>query len=647
MKQKFHSFAGRLTRRVIVMMLIVMTFTSGLVFLFAAGSILSMMTDHYQDILSLTSERTEGMLRLVEVSSANNVDEISKHLAYPDQVLQSLESELRLNPHIVGCAVAFEQNYYPQKGLWYEPYARWTADGSIEMLQIGGPDHDYFMREWYLKGITSETGYWSEPYYDEAGARTMLCSYVLPVKDKKGDVAGVFGADVSLSWLTEQVKNLDLNAVKGGIVSLAASDTDHAAYAFILSRNGDYLVHPDPNRILSDNFFKHDGDERYQKVGRAMLAGESGRGVAEVDGVRTYVFYAPLMHSGWSMAIVIPVENIMAPGLYLGLLIISLLVLGLLVAFILFRSAIRRTARPLKFLVRSTEEVAKGHFDTPLPQLRFYDEIHQLRDSFEHMQHSLTSYVNELTEVTTREAAIDRELDIARNIQMSMLPTQEPLGRKEIDIFGTLTPAKAVGGDLYDYFVRDNQLYFCIGDVSGKGVPAAMVMAVTSALFRSLSDGESSPSQVVNGLNANLSTRNESLMFVTLFFGILDLSSGQLRYCNAGHDAPLLIGPDGSVEMLEVESNLAVGVMPGWEFVEQEVKLKPGSLLFLYTDGLTEAENPVHDLFGMDRILEEARKGSQQQPANFVASMEKAVHIFVDGAEPSDDLTMLAIRYVC
>ena len=385
MKQKFHSFAGRLTRRVIVMMLIVMTFTSGLVFLFAAGSILSMMTDHYQDILSLTSERTEGMLRLVEVSSANNVDEISKHLAYPDQVLQSLESELRLNPHIVGCAVAFEQNYYPQKGLWYEPYARWTADGSIEMLQIGGPDHDYFMREW-------------------SGARTMLCSYVLPVKDKKGDVAGVFGADVSLSWLTEQVKNLDLNAVKGGIVSLAASDTDHAAYAFILSRNGDYLVHPDPNRILSDNFFKHDGDERYQKVGRAMLAGESGRGVAEVDGVRTYVFYAPLMHSGWSMAIVIPVENIMAPGLYLGLLIISLLVLGLLVAFILFRSAIRRTARPLKFLVRSTEEVAKGHFDTPLPQLRFYDEIHQLRDSFEHMQHSLTSYVNELTEVTTREA---------------------------------------------------------------------------------------------------------------------------------------------------------------------------------------------------------------------------------------------------
>ena len=647
MKQKFHSFAGRLTRRVIIVMLVVMTFVSGLIFLFAAGSIRSMMTDHYQDILSLTSERTEGMLRLVEVSSTNNVDEISKHLANPDQVQQSLESELRLNPHIVGCAVAFVQNYYRQEGLWYEPYARWTQDGSIEMLQIGGADHDYFMREWYLKGITSEIGYWSEPYYDEAGARTMLCTYVLPVKDKDGEIVGVFGADVSLSWLTEQVKNLDLNAEKGGISSFAVSESEHPIYAFILSRNGDYLVHPDPNRILSDNYFKHSEDEKYQKVGRAMLAGESGRGIAEVDGVRSYVFYAPLMHSGWSMAIVIPVVSIMAPGMLLSMLIILLLGFGLLVAFILFRGAIRRTARPLKFLVRSTEEVAKGHFDTSLPELRFYDEIHQLRDSFEHMQHSLTSYVNELTEVTTREAAIARELDIARNIQMSMLPKQGLVDRKEIDLFSTLTPAKAVGGDLYDYFVRDNQLYFCIGDVSGKGVPAAMVMAVTSALFRSLSDGESSPAQVVNRLNDNLSSRNDSLMFVTLFFGILDLSSGKLRYCNAGHDAPLIIGPDGSVEMLEVESNLAVGVMPGWEFVEQEVTLKPGSLLFLYTDGLTEAENPVHALFGMDRILEEARKDNKQSPADFVSSMKAAVHTFVDGAEPSDDLTMLAIRYVC
>jgi len=647
MKQKFHSFAGRLTRRVIIVMLVVMTFVSGLIFLFAAGSILSMMTDHYQDILSLTSERTEGMLRLVEVSSTNNVDEISRHLANPDQVQKSLESELRLNPHIVGCAVAFVQNYYRQKGLWYEPYARWTADGTIEMLQIGGADHDYFMREWYLKGITSEIGYWSEPYYDEAGARTMLCTYVLPVKDKDGEIVGVFGADVSLSWLTEQVKNLDLNAKKEGISSFAVSESEHPIYAFILSRNGDYLVHPDPNRILSDNYFKHSEDEKYQKVGRAMLAGESGRGIAEVDGVRSYVFYAPLMHSGWSMAIVIPVESIMAPGMLLGMLIILLQGFGLLIAFILFRRSIRRTARPLKFLVRSTEEVAKGHFDTPLPQLRYYDEIHQLRDSFEHMQHSLTRYVDELTEVTTREAAIDRELDIARNIQMSMLPVQGPVDVKEIDLFGTLTPAKAVGGDLYDYFVRDNQLYFCIGDVSGKGVPAAMVMAVTSALFRSLSDGESSPAQVVSGLNENQSNRNESLMFVTLFFGILDLSTGKLRYCNAGHDAPLIIGPDGSVEMLEVESNLAVGVMPGWEFVEQEVTLKPGSMLFLYTDGLTEAENPVHALFGMDRILEEARKDCCQRPADFVASMNTAVHTFVDGAEPSDDLTMLAIRYVC
>ena len=647
MKQKFHSFAGRLTRRVMLVMLVTMGTTAGLIFLFSAGSVLSMMQQHYQDILQLTSERMEGMLRLVEVSSENNVAEITKHLDSPDHVQAALESELRLNPHIVGCAVAFVQDYYPKMGQWYEPYARWTQDGSIEMLQIGGPDHDYFTREWYLKGIASENGYWSDPYYDEAGAETMLCTYVLPVKDSQGQVAGVFGADVSLAWLTEQVKNMDLSADTGSIASVGATFAEHPAYAFILGRNGDFLAHPDPARILHDNFFQVDQNEGYVEVGRAMLAGESGKRVTKVNGISAYFFYAPLMHSGWSMGIVVPVDNVTAPGLILGLLITLLMASGLVLAYFLFRRSIKLTARPLKFLVRSTEEVAKGNFDTPLPQLRFYDEIHQLRDSFEHMQLSLTNYVDELTKATTREAAIGRELDIARNIQMSMLPAQGLVTRKEIDLFGQLTPAKAVGGDLYDYFVRDNQLYFCIGDVSGKGVPAAMVMAVTSALFRSLSDGEASPAQVMSGLNENQSSRNESLMFVTLFFGILDLSSGKLRYCNAGHDAPLIIGPDGSVEMLQVESNLAVGVMPGWEFVEQEVTLTSGSLLFLYTDGLTEAENPVHALFGMDRILEEARKDGKQSPADFVASMQAAVHTFVDGAEPSDDLTMLAIRYVC
>ena len=241
---------------------------------------------------------------------------------------------------------------------------------------------------------------------------------------------------------------------------------------------------------------------------------------------------------------------------------------------------------------------------------------------------------------------MERELEIARGIQMAMLPMEFPAfpERDDIDIYARLTPAKAVGGDLYDFFIRDEQLYFCIGDVSGKGIPGSLVMGATSTQFRTLSVGEHRPENIVRSINATLSARNEQMMFVTLFVGVLDLSSGRLKYCNAGHDAPVVIAPDGSVRYLEVKPNLALGVEPEQVFEPQQVQLKPGTTLFLYTDGLSEAENPDHALFGKDRILETAGKKAETSE-RFIAEMSEAVRAFVAGAEQSDDLTMLAVRY--
>ena len=255
-----------------------------------------------------------------------------------------------------------------------------------------------------------------------------------------------------------------------------------------------------------------------------------------------------------------------------------------------------------------------------------------------------TSYISELTEATSRQASMDRELDIARDIQFSMLPASFP-ERKDVDIFASLTPAKAVGGDLYDFFIRDDKLFFCIGDVSGKGVPAAMVMTVTSALFRSLTRRDTQPASITRTLNNELCSHNDSLMFVTLFSGVLDLTTGKLLYCNAGHDAPILASTDGSVQYLQVDSNVAAGVMPDMEFKQQETVLQPGTTLFLYTDGLTEAENERHELFGMDRTLETAGMEGNVPPSMFIASVTTTVRSFVAGAVQSDDLTMLAIRY--
>ena len=228
------------------------------------------------------------------------------------------------------------------------------------------------------------------------------------------------------------------------------------------------------------------------------------------------------------MGIVVPVKTLLFSGLVIGFLILLHILIGLILIFVICYYYIRKATKPLKHLAASAGEVAQGRFDTPLPSIKNNDEIHMLRDSFEDMQHSLAKYIKQLTTTTAQNASMERELNIARNIQMSMLPKPFPANpkRKDIDVYGMLNPAKAVGGDLYDFFIRDEHLFFCIGDVSGKGVPASLVMAVNSAQFRTLSANESRPSRIISTINESLASRNESMMFVTLFVGILDLTTG-------------------------------------------------------------------------------------------------------------------------
>ena len=269
-----------------------------------------------------------------------------------------------------------------------------------------------------------------------------------------------------------------------------------------------------------------------------------------------------------------------------------------------------------------------------------------LRDSFADMQTSLADYVRELTATTAQKASMESELSIAREIQMSILPTDFTLSpqRDDLEIYACLTPAKAVGGDLYDFLVRDGRLYFCIGDVSGKGVPSALVMSIISTQFRSLSSTEDKPEKIVSVINASSKDRNETMMFATLFVGILDLETGVLSYCNAGHNAPVLTGKEPG--FLKVESNLPVGVETAWKYKGQQLTLTPGKTILLYTDGLTEAEDANHDQFGERRILEVLGKEKTGVPETMVHALSDAVHGFVGAAEQSDDLTMLAIRYL-
>ena len=246
--------------------------------------------------------------------------------------------------------------------------------------------------------------------------------------------------------------------------------------------------------------------------------------------------------------------------------------------------------------------------------------------------------------VNEQKERMRNELRIGRDIQMAMVPQNFPPfpDRKDLDFAASMVPAKDVGGDLYDYYIRDEKLFFCIGDVSGKGVPAALVMMVTRTLFRSITSHESSPSRILYLMNQAMTEGNERNMFVTFFCGVLDLSSGQLCFGNAGHNPPLIL--TNTIAELPVLPNLPLCVVSDFTFQEQEVPLHYDDALFLYTDGLTEAENTDKELFGterMDAVLHKRRNAQAHLEA-----MQAAVEGFVGDAPQSDDLTMLFIHYL-
>lgn len=254
------------------------------------------------------------------------------------------------------------------------------------------------------------------------------------------------------------------------------------------------------------------------------------------------------------------------------------------------------------------------------------------------IQRSVRS-IRKLEKVDAIKQQIENELNIAGGIQKAMVPKTFPPypKRNDVDIYALLTPAREVGGDFYDFIIRDEKLFFCIGDVSGKGVPAALVMAVVRSMFRMLYARESAPERIVNSMNDMMTHENEYNMFVTLFVGVLDLPTGRLRYSNAGHKAPYVDG-----KPLPINPNLPVGIFKDIVFSQQETQLPDESTIFLYTDGLTEAENQNHAQFGVERMKKLLHA---EGPRQLIEQMNNAIHEFENGTVQNDDLTMLAIKY--
>lgn len=230
---------------------------------------------------------------------------------------------------------------------------------------------------------------------------------------------------------------------------------------------------------------------------------------------------------------------------------------------------------------------------------------------------------------------------------MGMVPKTFPPfpGRHDVDLYAILQSAKEVGGDLYDFFIEGDRLYFIIGDVSGKGVPASLFMAIARSLFRTISRKIESPAEIVTAMNNSISENNESNMFITLIVGILDLQTGTLKLCNAGHNPPALILPDGSVSLLDMKKHLIAGIMPDYVYSDEIINLEKGTKIFLYTDGITEAENTAKDLYGEKNLVKTLAANTHQDIHAMVNTIICSVAFHVQMADQSDDITILAIHY--
>ena len=476
------------------------------------------------------------------------------YLDNPDTMAYIAKIIVENTPNMEGAAIAFVDNYYPSYGKWYEVYAHKLEYGEgaqVETKQIGSETHDYLQSEWFNNGLTIDSCWWCEPYFDNAGANAMLVSCSYPIRDKSGKVVAVALADLSLRHLQRISEYLQIYP---------------ESYYSITSGNGTHLV-PEPDTL-------------------------SGR--------KYHIFTEDIDATGWKIAIIVPDDVIFRNLKKIGLLVTILMIVGVLILiFIVYKS---------------------------------------IKD------------VQTLIELNGQKEKMQNELEVAKNVQFAMLPKMFPPypDRQDLDMSGVVLPAKEVGGDLYDFYIRENKLFFIIGDVSGKGIPAALVMAVTRSLFRTLSAHDDTPSTIIEKMNEAMSEMSEQNMFVTAFLGALDLQTGDLLYCNAGHNAPYIIRNETkSVEQLTVNANLPLGILTGFAFQGQQIKLRQNDIVFLYTDGLSEAENENKELFAEQRIENNlALWDNAQETKHQLAQMEQAVKAFVGEAEQSDDLTMLIIKYI-
>lgn len=504
-------------------------------------------------------------------------------------------------------------------------------------------------KDWYI-GARDKNGLVISDAYSDSFGRGLTVTMSVPFT-RNGVFAGVLGVDILIENLNAEV----LSATVGS-----------NGHALMISQDGEMISAPglteqsrEPETFLGTNSDKILNDMRIK---------QSGINESVIDGQPVYIVFSSLISTNWRLAVVLPVSDIIEPAEHSNaaikeimsvsqarmsswILTMSLIMLGVFVCIILICVAqtlkmSEKIAEPILMLNEEAKLIGSGNLEYT-SSIHTGDEIENLSMTFEQMTRSLQEYINNLSKVTAEKERIGAELDVAKHIQSSMLPCIFPAfpERPEIDIYATMTPAKEVGGDFYDFFLIDeDHLAVVIADVSGKGVPAALFMVIAKTLIKNHAQTGESPADVFTNANRQLCENNEAVMFVTAWMGVLEISTGRFTFANAGHNPPLLKRVDGDFEYLKTTAGFVLAAMEDMQYSQQELVLEPGDVLYLYTDGVTEATDTENALYAEDRLKAVLDKNANLTVSELLPAVQADIDLFVKGAPQFDDITMLALK---
>lgn len=546
----------------------------------------------------------ERHLTSIETTALNLSSTRIRRYREESQIYDLLERFVNSNPVIWGIAIGYEPGVIPGHDEGFAPYVR-RVEGVTERFNLLDVGRTYRRSEWYVTPMRQKAPFWCKPFRDVKEA--LITCYCIPLIDDHEQPIGVIAVDMELDQFTEQLVQ-------------EIHPYNHSE-CMVLDKDLDFIAHPDHSLIMTSladavsQIAQSNGYQENESIAIRMRNKIQGYDTyAENTRFEGIMFYAPIRQTDWTVALSILKSDIF----------------------------------------KESHEIAQQMFYICLAGVFL-------------LVCASGFLFGKIRKVVEHKAGIERELSMAHNIQMAMVKKVFPAypDRDDIDVYATLIPAKDVGGDLYDFALKGDTLHFCIGDVSGKGVPASLFMAITRTLYRSIIAREDSPSRIAEALNQSIAADNNENMFVTMYIGTLDLKSGKLTLCNCGHNVPLSNGIAGSKQQKEGQeikqlvptnsldfitlppTNIPIGVMEGFPYEEMTLQIAPGFRLILYTDGITEAENVNHQLYGEERLRQELTEmNSKKQSAQLdVEHILNSVHLHANGYTQSDDITILSIHY--